>query len=477
MNKIIAYVVCLLIVISSIASNDDSNNPSSLASGDVNLTSCHIKNVETKARCANVSVPEDWSNPGGKHISLFLAVIPPSGGQASKAPLYLLAGGPGQAASTLGTYVDVGLERARRGREVVLLDQRGTGKSTPFGCTFSLDYDIKGDEFAKECLASTTNQPEFYNSAAFMQDLNAVREALGHDQINLLGGSYGTRAALLYLRKYPQHVRSVILDAVAAPETAFFEQFHASAARALNKLFADCTADADCQSTFPGLQMQFEQVLQTLSDTPLVRDMPEKLEITPDVFLNAVRNALYSPLTTAQLPLVIDAAATGNYAPWSAVAGSMNFTYLDMSIGTMLSVLCGEELNTTSPENIQRVGRGGAFEEVSMDFWFDACAIWPHQTAANDYREPVVSNVPALLLSGVQDPVTPPAFGHTAASRLNNSSHVVAPFGGHTIGSYGCVPKLVARFLDTLDPEAVDASCLDDLTREPFVLSAAGPKP
>ncbi len=464
----------MLLLTSSI---NASNNSFDSSQNPVELTSCHVKHIEAKARCATISVPEDWSDPDGKLITLYVAVIPPSGGQPAKTPLYVLAGGPGQAASTLGPNIEHGLTRARRGREIVLLDQRGTGMSTPFGCTFNLGEDIKGDEFARTCLTTTSNRPQFYNSDAFMQDLDAVRQKLGHDQINLLGGSYGTRAALLYLRDYPQHVRSVVLDAVAAPETAFFEQFHASAGRAIEKLFADCAADSDCQETYPNLETQFEQVLQTLVDKPVEMFLPEKLEVTSDVFLNAIRNALYSPLTTSQIPLVIDAAASGNFAPWSAIAGAMNGTYSDMSIGTMLSVLCGEELDAISPESIRKAGQGSPFETVSMEFWFDACANWPHIDASKNYRDPVESNVPALLLSGDQDPVTPPGFGATAATRLSNSIHIVAPFGGHTIGGYGCVPELIATFLDDLDSKALDAGCLNELTREPFILSSAGPRP
>ncbi|MFK8029764.1 MAG: alpha/beta fold hydrolase [Gammaproteobacteria bacterium] len=474
MKTKIAAVLILLMVIGSLGV--PAKSLSHLAT-DVALTSCHVKSIEAKARCAKISVPEDWSTPDGKHISLYVAVVPPSGGQPSKAPLYVLAGGPGQAASTLGPNVDMGLAKARRGREVILVDQRGTGMSSPFDCPFSLDPDIKGGEYARSCLNSTNNQPEFYNSDAFMLDLDAVRKALGHEQINLLGGSYGTRAALLYLRKFPQNVRSIVLDAVAAPETAFFEQFHASAARALNKLFADCAADTDCKEAYPTLREQFSQVVSDLNQAPVIRHRPQTLEVTPDIFLNALRNALYSPLTTAQIPLVIDAAANGNFDPWSAIAGGMNSTYVDMSIGTMLSVLCGEELHTTSPQAISHAGRGGAFEGVSMDFWFDACAVWPHQVADEGYRDPVESDIPVLLLSGAQDPVTPPVFGDVAASRLSNSVHVVAPYGGHTIGAYSCVPRLIADFLDNLDPAAIDPGCLDDVTREPFIVSHYGPKP
>ncbi|MEM7081491.1 MAG: alpha/beta hydrolase [Pseudomonadota bacterium] len=440
---------------------------------------CHIKDIESRARCTTVAVPEDWQDPSGKHISLHVAVVPPSGGQAVKEPLYLLAGGPGQAATSLGRYVAVGLERARRGREVVLVDQRGTGGSTPFGCRFEtgMDVTIKGDQFARDCLAGTDNQSEHYHSDAFMQDLNAVRERLGHTRINLVGGSYGTRAALLYLRKYPSQVNALVLDAVAAPETAFFERFLVNASRAIDNLMVDCAADEDCARAFPDLADKLAQTLASLERESVILERPNELEVTPDVFLNAMRNALYTPLNTAQLPLVIDAAANGDFGPWRAIAGSMNGAFTEMSVGTLLSVLCGEEIASTSAEAIAALSGDGVFSNVSMAFWFDACRVWPHRVADTAYRDPVVSDVPALILSGELDPVTPPAFGEVAASRLPNSRHLVAPHGGHTIGSYGCIPTLVADFLDSLDVNAIDEECLMRFARDPYTLSAYGPHP
>ncbi len=446
-------------------------------SSESQLTPCHVPAVEGRAQCVDLQLPEDWSQPEGESITVHVAILPPSGGQATRAPLYLLAGGPGQAATQMGRFISRALERARRGREVVLVDQRGTGRSTPFECEISNDPHIGGDEVARKCLSNTSQRPQHFHSAAFIRDLEAVRKYLGHGQINLLGGSYGTRAGLLYLRAYPQHVRTLTLDAVAAPATAFMQRSLLSASEALNNVLQACAAQPHCATAFPQLATQLNDIRQSLRQQPVVVQADFTLSITEDVFLNALRNALYSAEHTAMLPYIISQFAAQNYAPWLAVGQAWESTYAQMSVGTMLSVLCAEEVPRTSAEQARELSRGKLFANVDLSFWFDACKVWPSARFPDGYGEPVVSDVPTLLLSGALDPVTPPHFADVAAATLSRSRHIVAPYNGHITSAYACIPKLLAQFLDSADPQALDPGCIEQLSRTPFVVDAAGPTP
>ncbi len=441
------------------------------------LAPCHVPAIEGRAHCMDLPLPEDWSQPEGNSITIHVAIVPPSGGQATRAPLYLLAGGPGQAATQMGRFISRALQRARRAREVVLVDQRGTGRSTPFKCALTNDPHARGDDVAQRCLAHTSQRPQYFDSAAFIRDLEAVRTHLGHGQINLLGGSYGTRAGLLYLRAYPQNVRTLILDAVAPPATAFMERSMLSASEALHNMLQACAAQPDCATAFPQLASQLHGIRESLRQRPVLVQTGLTLTVTEDVFLNALRNALYSAEHTAMLPYIISEFAAKNYAPWTAISQAWESTYATMSIGTMLSVLCAEELARTSPQRISELSRNKLFANVDLKFWFDACRVWPSAPYPAGYGEPVVSDVPTLLLSGALDPVTPPQFADAAAATLSRSRHIVAPYNGHITSTYGCIPKLLAQFLDSADPQSLEPGCIDERGRMPFVVSAAGPTP
>jgi len=297
---------------------------------------CHVKHIPALSKCAMFSVPENWQEPQGKNIELHVAVVPPSGGQAVKTPMYVLAGGPGQSASSLGSQVDVALRLARRGREVVLVDQRGAGKSTPFVCKFPTDLSTKGEVFAKECLAKTDHRPQFYTSAAFMRDLEAVRIALGHDKIVLWGGSYGTRAALLYVRDYPENVEAMLLDAVTPPATLTMGLINHSSSRAIEKVINGCRKDTACTEAFGDLREDL-RTIKTRLDLAPVNVGPGMEKVNYEMFVGGLRGPLYSAGAAAMLPYVIDQFAKENSAPWAAITNSAINVYVQHCFSQVIS--------------------------------------------------------------------------------------------------------------------------------------------
>lgn len=447
----------------------------------IELEPCHVTYVEELAQCGTLEVPENYADPASKKISLHIAILPPSGGQPTKAPLYFLAGGPGQAASEQGKLYRRIMRRIRRGRNLVLIDQRGTGQSNPLSCTIPDNPLAEGGDVARACLDDIDQNTQFYDSAAFIRDLEAVRAALGHERISLMGISYGTRAALLYAKSHEARVEAMILDSVAPPNVPVFGDADRFASDVLTRTIDACADTPDCADAFPDLRGNLDQLLAQLEQTPLTVDIPESDEgititVDDEMFLSAFRGALYSPPSARLIPYIVDRAINGDYRPWLAIGdfGGLQITD-DISFGLLLSVQCAEEapLLKDTVTNDTPFYFANSFNE----FWKTACAIWPSATPPAGFNEPVSVATPTLLFSGGLDPVTPPALGAIAAETLQNARHIVVPEAGHSVIAYGCTNRVMAAFLDDPDPQAVDGTCLDKLGPPAFLVGQYGPNP
>lgn len=466
--------LALFMVINPLTVNAQTADPG------LTLTPCHIKGVEDLAQCGTLQVPENRSKPLGRMIDLNIVILPPSGGQPTKEPLYFLAGGPGQAATEQGELFDLILRRARRGRDLVLVDQRGTGKSNPFTCQLPDDPLAAGEDIARACLSADTHDPAQYTSDAFIRDLEAVRAALGHEQISLMGISYGTRAALLYAKAYASRVRAMVLDSVAPPHVPIFRDEARFASDVLTRTLAACGEDADCQLAFPTLDADFSRLLQSLEAAPARVDIPEvddlNLEVTRDMFLMGFRGSLYAPPSARLIPYTVDRASKGDFGPWLALADFGNQTLNGgISVGLLLSVQCAEEIPLLGDDGVSIAA--SLFPSGFQQFWKGACSVWPRGAVPADFNAPVSVDVPTLLLSGGLDPITPPQMAEATARHLSNAKSVVVPFAGHSVVVYGCTNRVVANFLDDADLNALDLQCLDDVKAPAFLSGRFGPKP
>lgn len=455
-------------------------SPASSGVAGLSLSPCHLQYVEELAKCGTLDVPENHADPDGKKITLNIAILPPSGGQPTKEPLYFLAGGPGQAATEQGELYDVMLRRIRRGRDLVLIDQRGTGKSNPFQCVPPENPLADGASVARACLSPDTHHAEFYTSDAFIKDLDMVRAALGHEQISLMGISYGTRAALLYAKAYEARVRAMVLDSVAPPHVPIFRDEAVFAGEVLSKTIAACADDQDCAEAFPQLTDNFSKVLSSLEAAPASVTIPEtdniQLAISRDLFLMGFRGALYSPPGARLIPFIVTQAARGNYRPWLALTDFGNQQVSgDISLGLLLSVQCAEEIPLLKGKNLPAAV--SLFPSGFNQFWKGACEIWPTGNVPEGFNDPVSVSTPTLLISGGLDPITPPQLGDAAAEHLQQSRHVIVPYAGHSVIAYGCTNRVVAQFLDDLDIENLDTTCLEKVRAPAFLTGRFGPKP
>ena len=462
------------------------------------LADCRLDGVSVPARCGSLTVFEDRSAGSGRTLDLEIVVVPAVSDNAQPDPLFFLAGGPGQAATelagpTLPLFADV-----RRSRDLVFVDQRGTGGSGRMRCAFfegasdeeavgeSLQIDALPLDELQECLAEveTAADPRQYTTPIAMDDLDDVRGALGYERINLYGGSYGTRAALVYMRRHPERVRTAVLDGLAPVAMRLPSNMNADAHRALDRLFADCEADPGCREAFPDLPRTFAAVLEELETDPRRLDTihprtgePFSLEVSALGFAGGLRAALYSTTLSSLVPWTVVRAAGGDFAPFLAQLTPLVETGEAINLGMFLSVICAEDVSRLPAGEAERLAGEGTLGRLSMEVTAGACTVWPAADLPESYFEPVRSDVPTLLLSGDLDPVTPPHWAEAVLDGLSDARHVVAPGVGHGVLPRGCTRDVVAEFIEAGAHAGLDVSCIERLRRPPFLLSAAGTDP
>ena len=455
------------------------------------LTSCRVEGIEYQTLCGTYEVFEDRVAKQGRKIPLRVVVVPALAATPEPDPLVLLAGGPGQAATEVQILKTV--DRIQRSRDILLVDQRGTGGSGPLKCdtdpeegglSAKFDDAYREEDFRK-CLAGYNADPRLYTTPIAMEDLDEVRAALGYEKLNLWGVSYGTRAALVYLRQHPERVRTVVLDGVAPMSLYLPLYMPRDGQRALDLLFDHCEKDASCGRAFPELRKRVEALLAQMEQAPVktsiahpLTGVPEEFTLTRNSFLLMLFGQLYSPEIATLVPLMLDRATKGDWAPFVAlsqgISGGMSES---ISHGMFFSVVCAEDAPFITGEAITRVAQGTWFGEQLVRNMLEPCKVWPQGSVPEGYREPVKSSVPTLLLSGELDPVTPPSWGEEAKKTLSSSLHVVVPGMGHNTVVLGCVQSLMADFVKQGSVEGLKPQCGSDLTRPPFFTSFAGPVP
>jgi len=446
------------------------------------------------ARCGMLSVPENPDDPGGRRIDLAVAVVPAISRHAKPDPLFLLAGGPGQGAREAFVPLLGALAGIRRDRDLVLVDQRGTGLSNRLSCDFPeeawADDDVSVETFrsmAEDCLATLPGDPRYYTTSIAVRDLDAVRESLGYARINLYGGSYGTRVAQHYARRFPVRARTVVLDSVVSPQLALGASMALDAEAALRGSFARCAASPECAGRYPRLDEQFDTLRTGLHDAPVEVGLADPVTAQPSTVVFsaghlalAVRMLSYSDRTASLLPLLVDEAVErGNFVPLAAQAEMVRGELEDaLAYGMHNSVVCTEDLPFLDRAglDLERL-RASYLGETMLEGLEAMCSVWPRGVVDPDLKEPLDSGVPALLLSGGLDPVTPPTYAAGAAAGFRDSLHVTFEGKGHIQLGLPCAGRLTHRFVEAGTAQGLDASCAEDVEPAPFFLSFNGSAP
>ncbi len=440
-------------------------------------------------QCGIVEVPENRNAPDGRTLGLNVRVLPATGRDTRPDPLFLLAGGPGQAATTLVPIVGPRLAAVREHRDLVFVDQRGTGDSNPLACEIDEEAALASGQVSltredvERCLADLDADPRWYTTPVAMDDLDTVRETLGYRQINVWGGSYGTRAATVFMRRHPESVRTAILDGMAPVDMSLPLHFAADGQRALDLMLEACARNDLCAERYGNLGESIENLLRSLDHEPPSRYPVrhprtgewEEIPLTRDAVAASLRGMLYLPNLAALVPLIVEQALMGDFGALMALADPVAGPQLEL--GMFLSVVCAEDVPFLDREEAETAARDTVFGNFIVEAFADSCAHWPRGAIPAGYRVPVRSDIPVLLLSGELDPVTPPRWARHAAATLPNSRQVVVPGTGHGTLGAGCVPSLIAEFLDSADPEALDTTCLEGISRPPFWTAPTGSEP
>jgi pimeloyl-ACP methyl ester carboxylesterase len=336
------------------------------------------------------------------------------------------------------------------------------------------------------CLGKFGPRVRFYTTSVAVADLDAVRAVLGYARIDLYGSSYGTRVAELYMRRYPQRVHAVVLDGVTYPEQAIGPDTPSDGERALALIVTRCERAPDCAAAYPdlrreldGLRRRFgpEKAALTVSDPS--SGQPLQVEFSRGMFNAALRFLSYNATEASLLPTLLHQGAAGNLMPLATQTIMLARQIGDqLASGMQNSVICSEDEPLFAASNIDRQRIAQTYQGGDqLEALAEICALWPRGPVDPDLHSPLESDIPTLLLSGDADPVTPPEDAARAARGLTHHLHLVLPGEGHGQLATGCVPRLMAEFLDHTTPETLDATCLGSHRPAPFFVSSTGPAP
>ena len=453
---------------------------------------CRVAGLRHPAQCGVLKRSLDPARPSGVQIDIHYVVVPALARRKLPDPVFLLAGGPGQSAISLGPRVLSLFARLNNRRDIVFVDQRGTGLSAPLMCddTRALPLAELADPAAQlrqinRCREQLQALPHgdlrFFTTVLAMQDLDAVRQQLGAARINLIGASYGTRAALDYQRQFPAAVRRSVMDGVAPADMVLPLSMSADNQAAFDALLRDCDQAPACRSSHPNLRRDASALLASLPKTvtashPLTGER-ETFTYSRDMLLASVRGPLYAPAMAAALPQAIGNAAAGRFESLLGLSSLLlPRKGSALAMGMHFSVICSED----APRMSAKQAAGVDFGDSTAQLYAKVCASWPQGAVPAAFYDVPRSSSPVLMLSGGLDPAAPPRHAQRVAQALGAKAlNVVVPHAGHGVMSVGCMRDVIYKFIDSEEDDAalkVDTACANAMPRpsafEPLRLDA-----
>ena len=435
--------------------------------------------IEQNAQCGSFEVLENPQNPQGKKIALNVLRIPAVNPVPEKDPLFIIAGGPGQSAVVVAESIHRVFSEIRKNRDIVFVDQRGTGKSNPLDCDVEADdtkqlSEVEQKALAKEattkCIEKHKDYAGYYTTNYAVADLDEVRKELGYDKINIWGGSYGSRVVLEYMRRYPTHMRAGLLDGAAPVAIALPWFMEVDGLAGLQAINSQCAESPACVSHYGNIVEKAQKVSNKLLSAPQEIRIShprtqEKITVnlTAQDFSAMLRLALYNRDVSSLLPQVISEADSGDYQLFASLSylAKLKSEMAGISYGMHYTIACNEDYPLYKNKNARE---SNVFLNSKMvQQYSEVCAQWPSATLPSDYWDDVKSDLPVLILSGAMDPVTPPHWGDFVKKNLPNAIHVVAPGGHHIVSGDGCISQLVAAFIEKADAKSLDAACAKNI--------------
>ena len=469
-----------------------------LAAAALTLAPCKLEHplrlTVLAAECGVLNVPENPDEPRGRQVGLHIVRVGAISRRKQPDPLFVLAGGPGAAAGAFFASVAPAFARIQRDRDIVLVDQRGTGGSNPLECAEPEDLLGHASEAeivaaTRACLETLSQRADvaYYTTSLAVQDLERVRAALGLERINLYASSYGTRVAQHYLRRFPGRTRTVILDGVVPIAEPMGPSAGIDAEAALEGILRRCAREAACRGRFGDPVADYRAVRAELTGGRAVAvsvadpasGEPRRVSFTAETLASVLRLLSYVPEYAALLPLLLHAGARGDYAPLASQYLMVERSYAQtIASGMHNSVVCAEDVPLFAQYPIDRTRLAATYLGTrQLDGLEAVCRVWPRGKVDEDLRAPLRSEVPALLLSGSDDPATPPAYANQAARAFTHHLDVVLEGFGHGQLTAPCVDRIMAQFVARASAEALDVSCVREARPLAFFTSLNGPPP
>jgi pimeloyl-ACP methyl ester carboxylesterase len=467
----------------------------SLEPDHLSIHPCVMGKTRVPARCGTYTVFADRAARSGWLIALNLVVLPAK--HATNRAIFWNPGGPGASATVYVPFIADGffeheLMTLRDRYNVVFVDNRGTGLSHPFACDLyppahpELYYrQLIPDAPLEACrsrLVANTDLNQYGTDTA-ADDLDDVRSALGYTKIVLDGGSYGTEFFLDYARRHPDRVDSIVLQGVAPPHYLIIPLEDAGGAqRAFENLASACEKDAACRAQFPDFRAHFVAVVHRLAAGPLrmtVLNAATKsrvsVSLSKEVFADRIRQSMYSEFVASYVPYVTEHAYHRDYGPLAELIEFATDNYgRGLDFGLNLSVTCAEDIPFITPADVARTSAGSFEGDARVRAQQHACGIWNVRPAPAAFQDPVRTKAPVLMISGADDPTTPPAYGTEALAFMPNGRQIVIPNASHD-SEFACADALIVRFVLTRDAKSLDATrCIGSARRPPFATSIKG---
>ncbi|HEX5208945.1 MAG TPA: alpha/beta fold hydrolase [Steroidobacteraceae bacterium] len=438
--------------------------------------------------CGTFFVPEDRSHPERRMIGLRIFEVPATAAKKPADPLFLIEGGPGIStvehlsnAELLGIYRQIA-----RNRDIVAIEERGVGQSNGLTCPEPARRTLKDDfvdlvESAHSCLPTVQAHaaPDQYHSLNAIADLDAVRAALGYDKIDLWGLSHGTREALLYAERYPQHARAVVLEAPFGPDEHMPAGLAEREDEVLRGTFADCAADHDCAAQYPNLQQDYQQALAAFAHGPVqvkLTDPYTKRETTIALskgrFAETIRDLLYAIPLANQVPALLHSAAGGDWKPLVLFSAKSRIADAGFPFGMWLSYVCAEDLPYIDAGRERLRSNNTLLGNYRVEQQEAACGIWPAAHLPKGWDWPTGSKVPILFMVGALDVITSPALARRIAAPFPNAKVVEVAHGTHLLvgqpGEDDCVLRIERDFIEQGQATGLETACAASLARGPW---------
>jgi pimeloyl-ACP methyl ester carboxylesterase len=446
----------------------------------VALASCSVPGVQRSSRCGVVEVLENPDRPEARKLEIHFVVISAASGHARPDPIVPLLGGPGEAAIDVAGALARQFAPMLNDRDLLLVDQRGAGRSGALRCRFFSPDDPAASlqnlfppAAVEKCAKDLSLHADLtqYSYRRFAGDLEQIRRVLGYRSLNLFAGSYGTRAAQVFVKMYPGRVRTMYLGSVVPIDIAFPLPFSKAAQSMLERMFASCEADPLCHSAFPHLRDEFYALMERLESGRVLVTLPghaEAVSLSRGRVAEWFRALLYRPSSAARLPWLIHRASNGDWAPIvEGILGQARDADADLSFGLLLSITCTDDLPFVREEEVEAATRRTFLGDWRLRQQQTACKVWPHPALPANYREPVHTRVPTMFVSGDADGGTPVWSSAHAAPGFKNRVEVIMSNRGHTEWDT-CIETVYRRFLNQGSVDGLDPTTCAHLSRPPF---------